>query len=642
MKSKSTIVIIALVLIVAAAFLIARQSASSDAYETFTLAMDNLVGKGNWSDKGHEISGASALVVNGVTIRLAAAPKPAQVEAAQPAEGQPADGAESKAQTSAASSRTIEIASIEIKKGLSKATMENLLKTQDWRNQKETKIAESIILKGVEHKMPVPGEAEPVNLNIETVTLGSVALAASDDKAPQGRAGYLKALRVEKFAYNNFRASAKNEDAVFDALIAEVNAEGISFGEESFLGLDAIDPSGFSTVMSSMTMKSASIKNMTMNFSDKKEEVKGTMLISSIEEKDAFGAGSIGYLGMNGIGFSLTDKNNFPVEFKLDKVAVNGFDMTAYMKKMTPVFVAAAVDPANAEDLMGEMQTLGDIFVSPFSLKDMSISGLEVKVDNVPLVKLAEASVVGPYVAGQVPAGQKSSLKGFEITLPGDEKAAGGKLKELYEFGRKFGMTNFVVEAEGEGAYDPATGLFSSRTTKFSIKDLVDITANIEFGGLTTDRIEVLKGIPMKTAFVALLNPEAVFGKMSFNKFNLKIVDHGLTDRVMKIAAMEAEGKEDASVEEFKAGVIEIINQQVKTQGALIMENSTALSNSLTSFINKPGSLELNLAADPALSFQSVMSMEGDSNKILNSLNITLSANDEKASAMKFTIPQMR
>ena len=638
MKSKSTIVIAALVLIVAAAFLIARQSASSDAYETFTMAMDHVVGQGNWTAKGHEISSAGgSLTVNGVNIRLtgkkASQPAPASSEPA------PA-GEESKENaTPAAVDPTVEIASIEIKKGLSKAALENIIKAQNWRDQKETKIADGITLKGVSFKLPMTG-MEPSLMAVEAVDMKSVALAAAGSNAPEGAAGFLKALRMDNFSYTKFKVTSRNQDVAVDMLLDEMSAQGVNFGEEAFPGLEAMDPSGFSTVMSSMAVKSAAMKNMTMNFKDQNEDFQALVTIAGIDEQDIRSFNHIGHASLTGLNFSVKSKKGVPIEFKMDKAAVNGFDMSEYMKKMMPVMIAATMDPESADDLMSDLQTLGDVFVSPFSLNDFSMSGMDLKIGGVQFFKLAECSVVGPYKAGQIPATQKSSLKGFELFLPTEPKFAGEDAKEIYEFGRNFGMTHFVMDAEGEGLHDPSTGNITSRITKFSVKDLVDISGHIEFGGLTPERVDTLKSIPLKTAFVALMNPEAVFGQMSLKSFNLKVVDHSLTNRVMKMMAVESLG-EKASADDFRAMAVITVKQQLGMQSAMFLENSSVLVNSLVAFLEKPGSLELNLAADPALSFKSVMEMNNDTNKILNSLNISLSANEEKAPALKFTLPRM-
>ena len=585
-----------------------------DHYPTFTKVMDKLFGPGNWSAKSHAAGPEDSLTVSGLTIKLPGLNLPA-------ASGQPA---------APAPAREMEIAAIEIKKPLEPAKADALLAAADWRNQKEAALAAGLVAKGLVQRVPLGPET--FEFTVAEVAVESIALAASGSDAPAGLPGFLKALQVASLTYKDFGMKSRQNGADFNYKVSLSTLNGLTFGGEPLKAFDALDPSGLTSMATATSVKYASMKDIVMEMADPAKKSKGRLSLDLVEEKEVNGVGSIGEFTAAGFKFQITDEEQaLTSTFNLDKVLLRGFDFSAYLKRMVPLILASATNPDVAEKMVGEMFKLGDIFVAPFSLDELAISGLEFNLNDFLKVKLASASATGPYRAGEIPAAQKSSINGLEVILPGAApKSADGPEQDLFEFGQKFGLTDFRLDAESEGAYDPATGSFTSRTTRLEVKDLLKMTGSLEIIGLTPDQVNTLKQTNLDLAPVALMTSD-----VAVKGLNLKIEDLGLVERAFNYAAQV--GQSGQKPEKLRQQTVLSVKMLV---GAAkdVLANPEVAAKSLADFLQKPASLELRLAAEPPLGAKSVMAMGGDKNKILDSLNITLSANGETAPTLKFNL----
>jgi len=630
MKSRNPIIIAALMIAMVAVAACSSGPSVKEAYEIFTLAMDKMAGSGNWTAKEHSMK-SGVLVVNGVTVKLPPLDikVPGAPESAQPA-----------------TSQTLEIASVELKNPLNKTSFEKVLAAENWRNQKEAKLADNLTLKGLSLKGMSLGYGTN-DLAVDEIALASVVLSAAGSEAPAGKAGFLKALRLSGLSYKNFKFKSTIEipgevKSESESVVGLVSMEGVSFEGEPLAGLEAIDPSGFFTAMSGMAAKSATIKDMVMTISDDKN-VKGTFTIANIVEKDVKPLGAVGSFVMDGFKFDMTGlEKNITLSMNLNKMSMNGFDMSGYVRKFMPFIITSINDPEAASEALMNVQSLGDFLVAPFSVNDAAMSGFEFKIGDLFGIKMAEAKVAGPYKTGEIPLSQKTSVTGLEILLPSGDPGDLEGFKDMYEFTKYFGMNRFEMEIEAESSYDPATGVWKNQTSRLTVKDLFDLSGALEFGGLTAERVEKLKSTSLNSMLFVMMAPESVLGDMAFNGLNIKLVDKGLVDRSFKFAAaMESQNPnvEAAAVDALRTQAVSMLDLAVTLGGGQYLENPGELAKSLTAFLKAPGNLEIKLAADPPLSYKAVESVAGDTNKILNSLNISVSANDVSAPALKFAIP---
>lgn len=393
--------------------------------------------------------------------------------------------------------------------------------------------------------------------------------------------------------------------------------------------------------MTAMTAKSATIKDMSVTFGD--DKAKGTFVIASLVEKDIQPLGAIGSLIMDGLKFDIAPVADNPsVSMVLANLTINGLDMSDYIRKVVPYVLASITDPNAASDAMMKTYNLADFVASPMSLKDMSIKGFDLNVGGAFGVKMAEASVVGPYVTGQIPANQKTLVKGLEINLPGPDFADNKNFKDMVEFAKFFGMSRFEIEFESASSHDPASGLWKNDTFRLTAKDLAELNGTAEIGGLTGDRLTKMRETSLDSMFMVLMAPGEVLGDLSFNGLTLKLDDKGLVNRIFKYAAaMEAQNPEVApeAVEAMRKQAVAGVDLMVTLGAAQYLENPGELGKSLAAFLKEPGKLEIKVAPAPPLSYKSVVSMNADINKVLNSMNISVSANDTAAPALRFVIP---
>ncbi|UQZ89924.1 hypothetical protein C4J81_12165 [Deltaproteobacteria bacterium Smac51] len=601
-------------LFIGAACLVAGCSGSGDnAYETFSLAMDKLAGEGKWSAKGHSTSFFGGdLTVEGVTVNMEK-------------EGQ-----------------TFEIATVELKKPLAKEELQSILDAADWKDRKETKLADGLVLKGLKRSWKQKGDATATS-SLDELNLESLSLTAADSNAMAGLPGFLKAARIGKASYKNMKGTSTSPGGTIDMEmgLGQMMAENMAFDAPPLEGLDELDPSGLATVISSFSAKSISFKDMSMKMGQtEKSDEKSTMTFSlaGLDQKDVKGFRSLSSLTVTGMKFNM-EGNDPQMTFGLESMSLNEADLTEYIAKIMPAIVASATGETDPEEAINNMQTFADFFVSPFSLKDMAVKGFEFSVGDLITIKLAESKVNGPLKAGTIPDKQQSTITGLEIILPEDPKHAEGEAAELYKFGQDFGMTRFVVDAAGEATYDPATGKLTTTTTKLVIKDLLEATGGLTINGLTAERLQVLKDTNLNAIFMVLLSPESIFGDIALDNLDITYTNKGLVERIYAyVGKTELDGAPAEQVQTMAAGAV---SMGLAMQGSQYMENADVLAKSLTAFLQDPKTIRITLKPEPPLSFTSARAFEGDQNKILNSLNLTLIVNGEEgATPLRFNLPE--
>jgi hypothetical protein len=120
------------------------------------------------------------------------------------------------------------------------------------------------------------------------------------------------------------------------------------------------------------------------------------------------------------------------------------------------------------------------------------------------------------------------------------------------------------------------------------------------------------------------------------------VEDKGLTERILNLTAAgiteDNGGAVTVDADGLRQILISSMPDELNQKAGEYLANPQALIQALMAFLEKPGSLELKMAATPPVGVKSVMEMGLDVNQILNSMNISISANGQEAPPLKFAI----
>ena len=677
MKSKKPVVIVLILIAAVVAYLALSDSSPKDIkigtpkkdalkgsaginYDSFTIIMDRLLGAGKWSAKDHQVGDDKTLTVNDLNFTLM---ESTSTQASTTDKVAPLSKTDSP-------SRPLmgHIATLEIKKGITKADLEAMLASSSWTGQQTLHLTEGISIKGFSLKLQPDSAKEAsakgmdqFNFTAENIAISGLRLAASDAKVPAGPASFLKALRFDSFGYENLvingsTAFENSLESKFESKVAQFRITEFGFTGQSVPNLDTLDPSGLASVLSSFSFKDASTKGISLllNGDHKGENKKVLITIASINDKN-IQLGKVGESKISGIKLEINGQGGdpdvdtmLPFTFKLDTAELIGLDTQSYMNEILPLIITSAVSDTSNEDFfeaMNATQTLGDFFLSPVSLDKFLLKGMELKIGEQFSIALDESRFEGPVIEGTIPASATNTLKGVVITLNDDKNKVLGKFgNAVYKFGQDFGQTSFEIEAKSSGKYDAKTGDWSSKENQLTVKNLFKLTSTLEMSGMTTEQLKILNEIPMSSAIMALMAPKQVFGNIALNELSFKLVDDGLTERSMKYIytiLQEGYGAKDAqsSFKDFKEEAIVGVEASITYGIKPYLANSDVLNKSVRTFLTEPESLELSLKPSSPFNVESVMATEGDINKILNFLRLTVKANGEDTPPLVFSLP---
>ena len=608
MKSKTTTLIILALAGLAALAYFASRPTGPDPYETFALVMDRLSGPDQWSAQSHERS-RDGLTVNGLTLNMTLDSRPEGPPIAMTAD------------------------SVFIRKPASKSQVEKILSLVDWRDQPGLGLAEDVRLRGFS-ALEISPEGE-VDIAIKEMNLGGIKLAQAPPEAPAGADGFLKALRLGYLDYKNLHLNMKGPEAEASAGVESAALEGLSLGGEIPPELAALESDALFRHLAALSLKSLKIHGLKLDFSGlfPGSPLKAGLSLASLEKKDLRFLKAVGSLALADLKSNWTDDQGHDYTLDLAGANLRGLDAADYLGK----FLAGVVLKDNqkrAEALMDSQLTLADFFISPISLEEASLTGLDFDLAGLASLKLAELKSTGPFRTGEIPLSSKSRVKGLEISLTGDPEArAGTPGRDIHEFIQLSGRNAFALEAEGENTYEAATGLMSQRLSRLAARDLCDLSLEFSLGGLTAERLERFKKLPMGALYLAALNPGDFFGDASFNALNIKYTDHGLVDFVFNFKA-----REDGTVtgEDMKRRTMAETDMKIAVMGGRYLKNTEDLSRPLLDFLKEPRSLEIDIKAGPPLSFAMEHDPGAGPSAILDALNITFSANGQSGSPLRF------
>jgi hypothetical protein len=611
MKSKAIFIIPALVVLAAVAYL-ASQPKGPDPYETFTLVMDRLSGPDQWSDQGHEHL-RDGLTVRGLALIMTPEGRP---------EGPPI---------------AVAADSVFIKKPASKSQAEKILSLADWRDQPGLSLAEAVRFRGL--SIRETSHAGEVDIAIKEMNLDGVKLAQASKDAPAGADGFLKALRLDSLSYKNFRLDLKGPEGEASADMESASFEDLSLGGDIPPELAALEADALFRHLAALSVKSLKARELKLDFSGLTREspLKAALSLASLEGKDIKALKAASALTLDDFKSGWTDDQGHDYTLDLAGASVRGLDAADYLGRFLAGLVLAKDNPDRAEALLNSHFTMADFFVSPISLEEASLTGLNFDLAGLASLKLDEFKSEGAYQAGEIPPAAKNRVKGLKISLTGDSEAkAGTPGRDIHDFIRVAGRNAFDLELDSEITYEAQTGLMTHRLNNLASRDLFDLSFDFSLGGLTTDRLERFKKLPIGAFYLAALNPGDFFGDASFNALNIKYADHGLVDIIFNFKAQE---EDDVTGAEMKQRTMAETDMMIAVMGGRYLKNTEDLRRPLLDFLKAPRSLEIDLKAVPPLSFPMVQDLGLEPMAILDALNITFSANGQAGAPLRFMSP---
>ena len=627
MKHKTYLIILAVAVLAVVAYVVSRQRTDATPYESFSLVMDSLSGPGQWSAQSHEES------ENGLTVKGLAFPASASlISRAFPASASlisRSDGEERDGQAT--------LDSVFIKRLLPKNRLEKLLALTDWQGQSETDLVRSVRLQGFHWRESRADEGEGADIKIEELDLEGLKLAKAAPDAPAGEAGFWQALRLAALSHKNFRLAVKENEPEAETAFTAVSVayEGLSFDGDRPEASAKPGSGGPGAPWAALSAKSLKAEGLKLDFLGRAPEAPVTINLSlaGFEETDLKYLKTVGALKLTDFQGRLITGQDKVFSLRLAGFSLSGLDLADYLGRLTAALAAVQDSQDAAEALILGQSTLADFFVSPLSLEEAALTGLEMDLDGLASIKAEEIKTVGPYRAGEIPASAKSWTKGLEISLPGDPQAEPGSPgRDIYEFSQLLGQTFFAVEAEADSSYEPGTGRWTTRLGRFSVSDLFGLSYSQTWSGLTPDRLEKFKKTPL-AALGLTLNPDGLWGDTSLNALNLKYTDQGLVDAIFNFQAKSEGGATGA---ELKERTIANAGLMLAYLSARYIKNTEDLSLPILDFLKSPRSLEIDLKAEPPLTFDGLNALNSEPSVILDSLNLTVSANGQAGSPLRF------
>ncbi len=612
MKSRTAVIALAVaVVLIAAIVFFGRVSGASEAYESFSLAMDHLAGQGKWSAASHDIEPfESTLVVKDLSF-----PWPPR---------SPQD-----------SGQRLTIKTLKIRDGLSKAELKKVLAQSSWQNQKEVQLAEGLI---IEDLSGVAGDKPMITVKEIKMEKPSLAEAGADN--PEGALGFVKALRFKDLSWKDLAITRYSGEVIGDIKSRVGRLEDLSWAGELNPELLKINPSGRLALAAALHSRSALVEDIFVGMKSGEKGPFSALSLKKLKGENLAGWERLGFLELAD-GFLEMDlaDGTPPLALGHESLQIKGLGLKELLDKCLPLALEAAKSPQRAAELYLNFLTLGSLFTPTLTIEEFKLKGFGGQMGPLWL-KLSKAEFLG-YEAGKLSPRQFCLLEGLELSLPTEAQSVQGSecLTAFYEFGRDFGQTHFKLDSSAETNYEADSGRWKRRLHTFELKDLGSFSGYLDLGGLTAERLAALNKIAVANSYLALLMPEQILGQLSLNEFDLRFLDEGLTEKIMGYIAKTEFNSDDGNI--VRQALLNDIKLQSQQKGNMYLVNPDDLAKPLTEFFSNPGTMELLIRPEPALSLQSIeqTAPDGNINRLLDSLNISLSANGLTYDQLRFKLP---
>lgn len=612
MKSRTAVIALAVaVVLIAAIVFFGRISGASEAYESFSLAMDHLAGQGKWSVASHDIEPfESTLVVKDLIFPW---PPRSQQDSGQ----------------------RLTIKTLKIRDGLSKAELKKVLAQTSWKNQKEVKLAEGLI---IEDLSGVAGD-KPM-ITVKELKAEKPSLAEAGQNNPEGALGFVKALRVKDLSWKDLAIIRHSGEIVGEIKSRVGHLEELSWPGALNPDLLKINPSGWLALAAALNSRSTLAENIFVSITSGEKGPSSSLNLKKLKGSDWASWEKIGLVELEDGRMDLNLADGIPpLQMSHKSLKIKGLGLKDFLDRYLPVAMEADKSPQGAAEMHMNLMTLGSFFTPALHLEEFSLR--DFAGQKGPMTFKIDRAEISGYEAGRLSPKEFCLLEGVELNLPTDPQSVKGSkcLTAFYKFGRDFGQSQFKLGGSAETAYDAGDGRWRRQLNILEIKELGTFSGDLDLGGLTDERLAALKKIPLSNSYLALLMPEQILGQLSLHEFYLRFLDEGLTDKLLRYKAKTEFNSDDGNL--LRQAAIEQLQLFNQLQGSQYLVNPDDLVKPLTAFLTTPGSLELMIRPEPALSAESMekTAPDGNINRLLDSLNISLSANGLTYDQLRFKLP---
>jgi hypothetical protein len=518
------------------------------------------------------------------------------------------------------SSSSVKIANVEIVNSLLGDDLTNLLNLTSWQSKTDTHLADQVTLNKTEISVKevnfeATGKIDQINFS------GLDLVAAVDDST--GPLSFIKNARMGLITTDNIQVDVKQADSSFNFHITRVETSDYRMAQ-NVKSLDDIIG-----LIGSYKVKESTLQDLSFKYENTKKEDLVNFKLGHQELKDVDDF-KFNYLNWKDFAFEIQNKElGLPLTASFADFTVDKLDFKPFIDRLTEVTEKITSGETQINDIdsvysaYSKLYRLSDIFAMPYSFNEISLSQAKAAFSDVVMVGLDFVQVKGPFVANQVAPSSSFVLNGLHIKLP--EQTDQPKLQEIAQFVKDFGQNSFDLSYNINNSYDPNTGSLKHSYKPMILADNL-VTLNVDFAlaNLTPSLVAKMNAVALDETENLLFEPELQV--LGLSSIRLEIIDNSLTDKIIKYIAL----KDGSEFELTKSEIIASIGL-LEQNLAEHFETSHELASGLSTFIEKPGSLVLEIAAEEPLSMAFCLSKGFDGPTIVNSLNGTLTVNNQEA-----------
>ncbi|MDR2367336.1 MAG: hypothetical protein LBF58_04380 [Deltaproteobacteria bacterium] len=602
------IIIVVIIGLTIGGYVYVTQKYKKEATNSFSLLMNHLFGQDGWQTEGYDFSlTQKTLTAKKVSVNPAKLDLP---EASQ-----------------------VIIDSVVIVNGLRQDVMSNILKLSAWDSKTDTHLADQVTLLGTTVKAK---DAEmSADVTIGKIDLTSLDLVAADGSGTAGTdkggaaLSFIKSARLGLFAMSDLSVVVDaNAEGNFKIGLANVTDTDLRLGQNVTNLFDSFE------VLKSYSVKDSVLNGLTFDCVTKD----GDIISIKLEQQTLkdFSNFAASYYQIKDVSFNLEPKDDsVPFNFQLPDISINALDMLPFMERLNSITAEAApVDSAeDVYSLYSKMYRLSDIFAMPYSFDSATLTGGSASIaDGAVTITIEGATAEGPFVANKLPVSSNFELRNLKVNLP--ETTTLPKLKELAEFVSAFGQKTFNLSYSIHTTYDESTGtLKHAYSPLFAVEDLVTMNHGFTLTGLSPSLFEKFSQTPMGDFDSIVDTPE--FQNLGVAQFRLEIIDRSLTEKLFNYYAKTY----NQEIGLIKTGVKAFAWSTIMEELDDKLEDAPRIADAVAEFIDKPGSLVLEIAPSQALSMSSAKASGFDELAIVNSLNATFTVNGADPIPIKMSPP---